>query len=201
MRVSRFDGADFANIEPIQITPDLTESLGGGYRCIRGEFVTFLKQGRIKREIESELCRCWGLTHNGKLAGYITLLTDKLTLDYERLAEENIRYTTYPAVKIGLLCADERAKGAGRRLVDWALFYVATEVVQKIGVRFITVDAFYDLDKPHYDASGFYERLGFEFVDPDEPVPPAVPYRSMFFDLMPLIAHFKNAVIQEEAST
>ena len=188
---TRFHEVDFTEIDATYVTPDLMEQLGGGYRCIRGEFVTFWKKGRIKREIEAELCRCWALVHEGYLAGYVTLLTDKLTLRYERLTEENIHYKTYPAVKIGLLSADKRAKGAGRRLVEWAMFYVAAELVQKIGVRFMTVDAFYDLDDPHYDASGFYEKLGFEFVNPEEHLPPEVPYRSMFFDLKPLIDHYK----------
>lgn len=191
-QVRRFDGVDFSVIDAVHITPDLIEPLGGGYRCIRGEFVSFWKQGRIKREIEAELCRCWALIYENRLAGYITLLTDKLTLSYPLLAGENIQYQTYPAVKIGLLSADERAKGAGRRLVEWAMFYVATEVVQKIGVRFMTVDAFYDKDAPHYDVSGFYEKIGFEFVNPDEDLPPDAGYRSMFFDLKPIIDNYKS---------
>ena len=102
-----------------------------------------------------------------------------------------MQYRTLPAVKIGLLAADGRAKGAGRRLVEWALEYVATELIEKVGVRFITVDAFYDLDPDshggHYDASGFYTRIGFNFVNPDESLPPPQSYRTMYFDLKPLV--------------
>jgi hypothetical protein len=65
---------------------------------------------------------------------------------------------------------------------------VIAEVVPLIGVRFIIVDALYDFDvDPAYDASGFYEKLGFEFADPNESLPPTNPYRTMYLDLKPLI--------------
>ena len=125
------------------------------------------------------------------MAGYITLLTDKLELEQPPLAGEGVQYRTMPAVKIGLLAADGRARGAGRRLVEWALEYAAVELVPRVGVRFMTVDAFYDLDADsvgvHYDASGFYTRLGFNFVNPDEALPPPQSYRTMYFDLKPLV--------------
>jgi hypothetical protein len=49
-----------------------------------------------------------------------------------------VQYQTFPAVKIGLLAADRRAKGAGRRLVEWAIEYVVGELAPTIGVRFLT---------------------------------------------------------------
>ncbi|MEI6332593.1 MAG: hypothetical protein WCP16_25405 [Pseudanabaena sp. ELA645] len=72
--------------------------------------------------------------------------------------------------------------------MEWAIDYVITEVVPIIGVRFITVDALYDFDvDPAYDASGFHEKLGFEFADPIEPLPPVNPYRTMYLDLKQLM--------------
>jgi hypothetical protein len=72
--------------------------------------------------------------------------------------------------------------------MEWAIDYVITEVVPIIGVRFITVDALYDFDvDPAYDASGFHEKLGFEFADPIESLPPVNPYRTMYLDLKPLM--------------
>ena len=65
------------------------------------------------------MSQCWIIRHNESLAGYITLLADKLEADEQLLAEEGVQYRTFPAVKIGLLAADQRAKGAGRRLVEW----------------------------------------------------------------------------------
>nr|WP_238718373.1 hypothetical protein [Petrachloros mirabilis] len=104
------------------------------------------------------------------------------------LEEEGVRYRTFPAIKIGLLAADTRAKGTGSILVEWALEYVAIELASAVGIRFMTVDALYDPDEePPYDASGFYKKFGFQFVNSDETVSRTAPYRTMYFDLKPLI--------------
>jgi GNAT superfamily N-acetyltransferase len=199
---ARFDGVDFTVQEVTKVTPALEESLGQGFRCKRGEFGTFWKKGRIAREERASIGRCWVLIGNGLLAGYITLLTDKLQMENPPLGGEGITYSTMPAVKIGLLAADQRAKGAGTRLVEWALEYVAEEIVPKVGVRFVTVDAFYDKDPgsdgKHYDASGFYQKIGFNFVNPEESLPPEDGYRTMYFDLKPLIEVIQAQDEEEE---
>lgn len=186
----RFAGVDFSAHLVTKLTPALAETLGQGFRCKRGEFVTFWRRGRIAREEQASISRCWVIVSEGYLAGYLTLLTDKLELEEPPLASEGVKYRTMPAVKIGLLAADGRARGAGRRLVEWALEYVAAELTDRVGVRFMTVDAFYDLDPDshgnHYDASGFYSSVGFNFVNPDELLPPPQAYRTMYFDLKPL---------------
>lgn len=183
----KFTGVDFSEILVEKLNPALG-CLGQGFRCKRGEFVTYWKQGRVQREVNACICHCWVLRHNNALAGYITLLADKLEVDVQLLEQEGVRYQTFPAIKIGLLAADERAKGAGSRLVEWALEYVAIELANAVGIRFMTVDALYDPDEePPYDASGFYQKFGFQFVNPDETVPRVVPYRTMYFDLKPLI--------------
>lgn len=43
----------------------------------------------------------------------MTPITDKLELDQPILIDEGVQYQTFPAIKIGLLAADRRAKGAG----------------------------------------------------------------------------------------
>lgn len=183
----KFDGVDFSQINIEFLTPELRQ-LGQGFRCVRGEFVTYWKQGRIQREADSFLCQCWIARVEEALAGYITLLADKLQVEDTLLIQEGVKYRTFPAVKIGLLAVDRRTKGLGVRLMEWAIDYVITEVVPIIGVRFITVDALYDFDiEPAYDASRFYEKLGFEFADPTEFLPPVNPYRTMYLDLKPLI--------------
>jgi GNAT superfamily N-acetyltransferase len=184
---AKFAGVIFSELPIEKLNPAL-EYPGQGFRCKRGEFTTFWKKGRIQREVNASICQCWIIRHNDALAGYITLLADKLEVDTELLEGEGVRYRTFPAIKIGLLATDERAKGAGSSLVEWALEYVATELANAVGIRFMTVDALYDVDKnPPYDASGFYQRFGFEFVNPDETLPPTVPYRTMYLDLKPLI--------------
>jgi GNAT superfamily N-acetyltransferase len=183
----KFDGVDFSQIEIEALTPELRK-LGQGFRCVRGEFVTYWKQGRIQREADAYLCQGWIVRVENALAGYITLLADKLQVEDTLLDQEGVKYRTFPAVKIGLLAVDRRTKGLGVRLMEWAIDYVIAEVTPIIGVRFITVDALYDSDvEPAYDASGFYEKLGFEFAEPTEFLPPIKPYRTMYLDLKPLI--------------
>lgn len=195
----KFVGIDFSQAEVEQLTPDLSK-LGQGFRCVRGEFVTYWKQGRIQREVDAGISQCWIIKHGNALAGYITLLADRLEVDEQLLEDEGVQYRTFPAIKIGLLAADYRAKGAGRRLIEWALEYVAVELVNAIGVRFMTVDALYDPDlEPPYDASSFYEQFGFQFVNPEEELPPSVPYRTMYLDLKPLIDLLNGQNISDEA--
>lgn len=184
---SKFAGVDFSELPIEHLTSELSIS-GQGFRCLRGEFVTYWRQGRIQRDIDARISQCWILRCEDSLAGYITLLTDKLELEEPILLDEGVQYQSFPAIKIGLLAVDRRAKGAGRCLVEWAVEYVAAEISPTVGVRFMTVDALYDPDTtPPYDASGFYEKFGFQFVDPNESLPSSVPYRTMYLDLKPLI--------------
>jgi hypothetical protein len=120
---SKFADIDFSKIPVERVTLDLS-GLGQGFRCSRGEFVTYWRQGRIQREIDARISQCWVLRSEDSLAGYVTLIADKLELDQPILIDEGVRYQTFPAIKIGLLAADKRAKGAGRRLVEWSIEYV-----------------------------------------------------------------------------
>lgn len=190
----KFQGVNFSNHDVLELTPDLA-TLGQGFRCKRQEFQTFWKRGRVAREVTAHTSKCWVIHSENSLGGYITLLTDKLIATNQLLIGEDIKYSTFPAVKIGLLAADERASKAGTRLVEWALEYVAEEVAPKVGVRFMTVDAFYDKDTG-YDVSGFYLNMGFMYVNPDEPLPPEHSYRTMYFDLKPLIEGVKREPTQ-----
>lgn len=64
----------------------------------------------------------------------------------------------------------------------------------------MTVDALYDPDMtPPYDASGFYAQFGFQFVNPEQTLPPPVPYRTMYFDLKPLIDLLNEQEIEESS--
>lgn len=196
--LGKFSGINFADFPVEKFTPELS-SLGQGFRCSRPEFVTYWKQGRVQREIDALLCQCWIIRHGDALAGYITLFADKLSVGERLLQEEGVQYQTFPAVKIGLLAADSRAKGAGRRLLEWALEYIAINLADFLGVRFVTVDALYDPDtNPPYDASGFYEQFGFNFVNPNEVLPLLVPYRTMYLDIKPLIDLLSGKEIEQD---
>jgi hypothetical protein len=113
----KFDGVDFSQIDIESLTPELRQ-LGQGFRCVRGEFVTYWKQGRIQREADAYLCQCWLVRVEDALAGYITLLADKLEVEDTLLIQEGVKYRTFPAVKIGLLAVDRRTKGLGVRLME-----------------------------------------------------------------------------------
>lgn len=184
----KFSDVSFLPENVEQWTPNLP--IGQGFRCSRGEFVAFWKKGRVLRDVVSSLCTCWILQDNNNLAGYITLSADKLSVTDRDplLGDEDVPYESFPAVKIGLLAADERAKGAGKALVLWALEFVAIKISPELGVRFMTVDALFDPDD-RYDISGYYAKFGFQYANPDEPLPPKEGYRTMYFDLLPLIQH------------
>lgn len=187
MPYPKFSGIDFSNHDVVEFKLDQL-GVGAGFRCDRGEFVSYIKGQKIRSKLRSYTSKCWLVTCEEGLAAYITLLADKLTMGTPILIGEDVRYTTFPAVKIGWLAADPRAKGSGRRLMEWAMEYVVFELVPRLGIRFMTVDALYDVDLSQpYDASGFYQKLGFRFTNPDEVLPPTDGFRTMYFDLMPLI--------------
>jgi len=182
---SKFADYSFSIDSVEQWTPVMDIS-GQGFRSIRGEFVTYWGQGKIAREVDAHICRCWVLRNGNDLAAYITLLADKLTVEDRLLRQEGVLYKTFPAIKIGFLAADRRVRGAGTCLVDWAIDYIATSLCPSVGGRFVTVDALYDADN-QYDSSGFYLKQGFQFANPDEELPPSDGFRTMFFDQKPRV--------------
>ena len=156
--------------------PDAT-----GFRPVRAEFATYLKRGRILRKSDAHLRQCWfARKADGRLAGYATLLADRLAVEHPLLAGESVKYRTFPAVKIGLLAVDARAKGLGTTLVQWAFRYIAAELCPRLGVRFVTVDALFDPDSD-YDTAGFYTRFGFTFADGEGRRVPGQPFRELYF--------------------
>lgn len=181
----RFEGIDFSECEVKEMDTD-QEDLGQGFKCVRNDFATYIKGRKIRLECKSLTSKCWVVEHDRKIAGYITLMADKLTAEYQLLKDEGVGYKTFPAVKIGWLAADKRAKGAGRRLLEWALQYITTDLTNRLGVRFVTVDALYDPDTG-YDIAGYYERFGFRHVNPVESVPPAGNFRTMYFDIKTVV--------------
>lgn len=191
---SRFASVDFSTADVIPWTPELAGALGPGFRCNRHEFTSIWKK-QIHRECSAHIARCWIIHHSGYLAGYITLIADKLSVRRKILISEDIERRTFPAVKIGVLAADRRAKGAGTCLMEWAIWYVANNLSLAVGVRFITVDALYDSDTG-YDVSGYYHnKFGFQFHRPPGRPPKRRTHREMFLDLKPLIDMIQEASV------
>lgn len=192
-KVGKFHNVDFTDLPVTQFDfsspPDPK-----GFRCLRSEFVSFWKGDRITREIESSVCHAWYLMHTDGFAGYVTLLADKFKIGegVQKLLDEGVEYDSFPAVKIGLLAADKRAKGAGKRLVEWSLAYIATELWPKVGIRFVTVDALYDPDSS-YDASPYYKKFGFRYANPHDTKPTDVPFNTMYLDILALVEVIEEA--------
>lgn len=167
------------------MNPDLDE-LSQGFKCVRNDFATYIKGRKIRVECKSLTSKCWIIEHENRIAGYITLMADKLTAKYQLLENEGVVYSPFPAIKIGWLAADKRAKGAGRRLLEWAIDYVTTDLINRVRVRFVTVDALYDPDTG-YDIAGYYARFGFRLVDRSEATPPSSNFRTMYFDIKTVV--------------
>lgn len=66
----KFDGVDFTQHPLQKFNPGSEEVLGRGFRCVRPEFVTYFKQGKIGREVLASTCQCWVLMCPDGLAGY-----------------------------------------------------------------------------------------------------------------------------------
>ena len=64
--------------------------------------------------------------------------------------------------------------------------YAASELCPRLGTRFFTVDALCDPDTD-YDTSGFYARFGFAFADGEGQRVAGQPFRTMYFDLKPIL--------------
>ena len=192
----KFAKTDFSKAEVECWTPDHIEC-GRGFQCRREEFQEYWFN-QMATDVAGHVNRVWVIREEGNLAAYITLSTDSLQRKVKGkrksiLKSEGITYVSLPAIKIGRLASDYEAKKSGARLVDWALSYIAEEIAPKVGVRFVTVDALFDADdeKNVYDISKFYEKFGFQFVDPDEKLTTKTPYRSMFLDIKPLVDAFE----------
>src|SRR3989344_2383313 len=103
--------------------------LFAGFKSFEKELVDFLLQDALDNQ-EKRISKTHLFFHKltGKLAGYITLLTDKISLEgelKESFRQEGINYRSLPALKIGRLCVhdDFLRKGIGTLMVDSAIFF------------------------------------------------------------------------------
>jgi hypothetical protein len=175
---AKFSGVDFSLVGPEQLGP--TDEPGAGFRPKKREFAQYWRGDLIRREMACAICQAWILRTDEGLAAYITMYADKLDTDVKLLNEEGVDRTTFPAVKIGLLAADERAKGAGKTLVVWAMQHIIETIRPELGVRFVTVDAHIDHDTG-YDTAPYYRKFGFRLIDQSDKGPKG--YRAMYLDL------------------
>lgn len=131
----------------------------------------FLKERAINHQkdmIGTTLIAC-DLDSNKKIIGYMTLLTDGITVEekqkknfFESIFMRN-KYSTYPALKIGRLAIDKnyQKKGIGRYLFQLAIA-TGIKINEQAGTRFIIVDS-------KKMSTGFYKKLEFKELNEKDP--------------------------------
>ncbi len=150
-------------VEPLS---EKHKSLFSGFRSFEKEFEDFLKQDALdNQEKRISKTHLWFFKPNNQLIGYITLLTDKISLEAELKEEfrkKGINYKSLPALKIGRLCVhdDFLRKGIGTHMLDSVAFLVH-KINEFAGCRFIVIDAKRNPDKSK-DSIHFYVAKGFK---------------------------------------
>lgn len=102
----------------------------------------------------------------GSLAGYITLLNDRINLEgnlKDVFHGKGIMYHSLPALKIGRLCVDTRflRRGIGTIMVAFAVKVAHSIFNEYAGCRFIVLDA---KRHPENDPVHFYKKIGFDVL-------------------------------------
>ncbi len=101
------------------------------------------------------------------LLGYVTILTDSISLDSSlktRFKQKGIGYRSLPSLKIGRICVGDeyQKKGIGKCL----LFESIRRIIylnQNVACRFITLDAKRN-PKKDKDSFHFYKKYGFKIL-------------------------------------
>lgn len=124
-----------------------------GFSCGLDDMDDFLKNDALTQQEENlnvtYLAKC-----DNQIIGFFSLLSDSIRLQsFEE--EYNLPYESCPAIKIGRLAVDENynRNGIGTRLLDDICFEIKN-ISERLGVRFITVDAYCTV-RSFYYKSGF----------------------------------------------
>lgn len=136
------------------------------------ELENYLKENALK-ESEIDYSKTYLFFHKGQLAGYATLLSDKLRVKPEGNTHSGMQkfyrktndgYTSVPAIKIGRLCVCDNYNsqldsaeycGLGKIIFASILNYTIN-LQSRIGCRVITTHA-----KKTTQAHEWYKKLGF----------------------------------------
>lgn len=150
----------------VELLSEKHKPLLDGFCSFEKELENFLKQDALdNQEKRISKTHLWFHKPTGKLLGYMTLLTDKISLEAELKQEfrnKGINYKSLPALKIGRLCVhdDFLRKGIGTYMIDSVIFIVH-KINEFAGCRFITIDAKRNPDKSK-DSIHFYISKGFK---------------------------------------
>jgi len=139
-----------------------------GFKSYEQELIDFLIEDAFDNQSKKiSVTYLWFLKSTNELIGYVTLLTDKISLSpilKEEFKQKRIFYKSLPAIKIGRLCVDDRflKRGIGNLMVQFTIYQVK-KISKECGCRFITLDAKRNPDKSK-DSLHFYKKIGFEIL-------------------------------------
>ncbi len=161
--------SETSKINPADITIEkLTEEHNlNDFKSYEPELVSFLIEDALCNQHQNlSVTFLW--FYKNRIAGYITLLTDKINLEgnlKEFFREKDIHYKSLPALKIGRLCVhdDFLRRGIGKLMLLFAIKTANDINKSKAGCRFITLDAKRNIRK-ELDSIHFYKRLGFKVL-------------------------------------
>ncbi|MBI2103306.1 GNAT family N-acetyltransferase [Candidatus Woesearchaeota archaeon] len=129
------------------------------FKSSEQELINFLVEDALENQkLKLSITFLW--FYLGEIVSYITLLSDRITLDGELqqfFKGKDILYRSLPALKIGRLCVDEKfqKRGLGRLMIIFAIEKAKEIAMDKAGCRFITVE-------PKEPSVGFYTKLNFK---------------------------------------
>ncbi len=186
-----FEGIDFAREVPVPLQP-CHAKWSTSFQCSHAGFRTRL--GKTSNELKSHLCTGWAFVFKKGIAAFLTIQADQFRFESKEkgkiISLPDGDFEIIPAVKLTVLARDDRAPGAGKALLTWVIDFIIHEIVPRLGVRFITVDAYYEFNakgKLVHDSGPWYAaKFDFRYVDPNETPHVNGDYRSMYLDLLPL---------------
>jgi len=144
------------------------EGIITSFKSYEKELMDFLVEDALgNQEKKISVTHLWFSKSTNELVGYITLLTDTISLNptlKNEFRTKGIDYKSLPAIKIGRLCVDDKflRKGIGSLMIQSVIYYIK-KINEKCGCRFITVDAKRNPDKSK-DSCHFYKKMGFEML-------------------------------------
>ena len=162
----------FSKIHPEEVKIEIINKMHNvkDFTSYEPDLVDFLRDDALENQNQT-LSVTFLCFYQNSLVSYLTLLTDRITLEgdlREYFREKGIHYKSLPALKIGRLCVDDnfRVRGLGKNMIKFAI-KTAKEINQsKAGCRFITVDAKRNPNKG-LDSLQFYKKLGFQVTGDD----------------------------------
>jgi len=136
------------------------------FQSYEQELVDFLKEDALDNQFKKISVTYLVFLTSGELAGYITLLNDRINLESdlkEIFRNKGILYKALPALKIGRLCVDDRflRKGLGTIMLAFAVKLADHIFERYCGCRFIVLDAKRNREN---DVIHFYKKVGFKIL-------------------------------------